>query len=99
MLSESHLPAKLVSPFQPVAVDLQINPQRNHGKLAGCADAKRFMNLAALLFGDDYDAVGYQPRQRPFNRQEEAGLRCPVIAVKNMPMIGVHKTAGSGFAN
>src|SRR4051812_30029927 len=83
--------SELRSPRRPIAVDIQINPQRNYGELSVSTDAKPFIDFAPLLFRDHDDSISREPREHSLNREKHPCLRRAVITVKDVAMISMHK--------
>src|SRR6185436_6174533 len=73
--------------------DAEIQPERNHFDLRAAPDAKFLANLDTLLFADHHQTIGNHPREQSFNREKHACAIAAVVAVKNVPVIRVHKLA------
>src|SRR5947209_19515329 len=93
VVPRAHLLAHDVTPAGPTGVSTHVHSQRDDLELTGAPDAELFVNLAALLRAYDNYAVGRGPRQKLFNKDEEAGLHRPVIAVKDVAVVRVNEPA------
>src|SRR5881392_3322664 len=87
--------SELLSPLRPIAVDIQIDPQRNYGELSGSTDAKPLIDFAPLLFRDHDDSISREPREHSLNREKRPRLRRAVIAVKDVAVISMHQSTGT----
>src|ERR1044072_2136 len=85
--------SEFLSSLLPTGVDIQINPERDHSEQFSLAHPKRFVDFVPMLWRDDYDPIGHEPREHSFNRQKHARLSSTVVAVENVPVIGMHKPA------
>src|SRR5215216_4680728 len=71
--------------------DAQIKSKRNHFDLPFTSDAKVLSDLRALLCADDQQPISNQSRQYPLDCEKEPGPGAPIIAMKNVTVIGVHE--------
>jgi hypothetical protein len=51
------------------------------------------------LLADDDQPIRDEPRQQPFDRKKQSRLTTPIIAMKNVAVIRVHKLALPWFAD
>ena len=72
---------------------VEVDAERHDDELLRAADPKRVADLAKLLLAENDDAIGVEPRQRPLDRQKKARLPLPVVAVKNVAVVGVDEAA------
>src|SRR5262249_43905434 len=73
-----------------------IDAQRNDAELLAPTHSKYLADLAALLFTDHNDSVCTESRERALDSNEQASLCGPVIAVKDMAVVGMHYPAAAG---
>src|SRR5437016_8603240 len=85
--------------FFPVRVDIEIDAQRNHRKLIGATNANLLVDFVTLLTGNDDDAIRGRTRQQLFDHQKQTRPGWSIVAVKNVPMIRVHHSKVTRFAD
>ena len=78
--------------------DAQVQAQWNHFDLAWPPYSKRLANLDALLLANDDQSISNQSGQKPFDREEQLRAAPPVVAMKNMTVIGMYKLALPWFS-
>src|SRR6185369_13169514 len=82
-----------------VGKNVEIQTQRNHFDLPTPAHAKLLANLNALLFADNYQPVGNDFSQQPFDEEKQSRSATAIIAMKNVSVISVNKFALARLAD
>ena len=82
-----------------IGEETEIQSKGNHFDLSTAPDAKLLTDLNALLFADHDQAIGNESRQESFDREKQSRSTAPVITVKDVPVICVHKLALAWLAD
>src|SRR5678816_2978400 len=90
---------KLRAPLCVFGKHPEIHAQRQRSGVLGPSHAKLLANLGALLFADNYQPIRDEFREQSLNRQKQLRATPPVIAVKNVAVISVHKLAAARLAD
>src|SRR5439155_17941706 len=62
------------------------------------AHAEHFVDLATLLFTDYDNAIGGEAGEKSFDGEKQTRLELAVVTVKDVSVIGVHKTTALSFS-
>src|SRR6201995_5251417 len=73
-----------------------VEAERDDLELLAAAYAEATVDLFELLRADDDDAIRRKPRERALDREKEASLPAPVVAVEDVSVIGVDEAAAAG---
>src|SRR5215207_8114317 len=82
-----------------IGKNVEIQTQWNHFDLSAPADAKGGTNLHALLLADNYQTVGDEFGQQPFDRKEHSRSIAPIVTMKHMTVIRMYKLALTWLAH
>src|SRR6185369_14723949 len=99
IVRDAQLVAKFCATRRMIGEKAKVRSQGNYFDLPPPPNSKLLTNLDALLLADDNQTIRRQPRQQAPNSQEDSGAPAPVIAVKNVAVISMHKLALARLSN
>src|SRR6267142_2237875 len=78
---------------------IKLQSQTDNSKLFFASNAEPIVYLCSLLLSDNYYPICRHASQKSLDEEKETSLDRSIVAMKYMPMVGVHKLAWPSFTD